>query len=108
MHFFIPLASSAEEAERRLEGIAKFVQRPVPPIHERIFRLVYRHHGVRYVAEVGQPIDDYYQSVGPVIAIFGGNPLLICMRDRGVLRGGPIFVSNESVEEAVFFEETAD
>jgi hypothetical protein len=102
--FFIPIPSP-EEAKQVLEGIAKWVHREVPPPHELIFRLEFKHNGKDYVAEVGQEIDPYYQSPGPVIAIFGGNPLLICMRDRGVLKGEPIYVATQSVKRAEYFDE---
>lgn len=56
MKFFVPAASSPEEAENVLEGIAKFVGRDVPLLGKRIFRLEYKHKGKHYVAEVSQPI----------------------------------------------------
>jgi hypothetical protein len=104
LKFFVPAANSPEEAESVLLSIAKFHQQGVPPHGERLFRIVFRHNGKPYVAQVGQPIDPYFQLSGPVVAIFGGKPLLVCMRDRGVLRGSPIFVGAESVEEAEYFE----
>ena len=48
--FFIPGATSPEEAEHVLATIAPFVHRLVPPPHERLFRIVYEHNGERYVA----------------------------------------------------------
>ena len=95
--FFIPAARDDAMAEEVLAATAKFVGRPVPPPAERIFRFGFEHNGRLYKAQVGDEIDSYYQSPGPVIAIFGGNPLLICMRDRGVARGGPIMVSAHAV-----------
>jgi hypothetical protein len=105
MQFFIPGAATAEEAEMVLASTARFVARRKPQPPERIFRLTYEHNGERHVAEVGKPIDPYYKSHGPVIAIIGGNPLLICMRDRGVLCGGPILVATQSVEKAEYFDD---
>lgn len=105
MKFFIPLARNDEEAEHVLLGIAKFARRAVPPPEEQIFRLHYEHNGKDYIAEVGKPIDVYYGAVGPVIAILGGNPLLVCLRDRGVLRGEPIYVNTAAVRTAEFFDE---
>ena len=104
MEFFIPGASTSEEAEKVLASIATFVQTRKPQPAERLFGLTYEHNGKRYVAQVGKPIDPYYRSDGPVIAIFDGNPLLICTRDRGVLRSGPILVSSQSVEKADYFD----
>jgi hypothetical protein len=50
MKFFVPAASSPEEAENVLVG------RDVPLLGKRIFRLEYKHKGKHYVAEVSQPI----------------------------------------------------
>jgi hypothetical protein len=105
--FFIPGASSPQEAEMVLVAIAKFAQRPIPPPHECIRRIAYTHNGELYTAEVGQPIDPYYQTRGPIIAILGGDPLLICTPDRGVLRGEPIYVGAAHVKSAVYFDEEA-
>jgi len=103
--FFIPGANSPQEAEVVLDSIAKFVQRPAPPAHERIRRIAYTHNGEHYTAEVGQPVDPYYRTEGQVIAILGGNPLLICTPNRGVLRGEPIYVGAASVKSAAYFDE---
>ena len=103
--FFIPGAKTPQEAEEVLASIARFVQRPVPLPHERIRRIAYTHNGEYYTAKVGQPIDPYYRTEGPVIAILGGNPLLICAPNRGVLRGEPIYVGAVSVKSAIYFDE---
>jgi hypothetical protein len=103
--FFIPGADSPKEAEMVLDSIARFVHRPVPPLHERIRRISYTHNGEHYTAEVGQPVDPYYRTDGPVIAILGGNPLLICTPNRGVLRGEPIYVGAANIKSATYFDE---
>jgi hypothetical protein len=111
MKFFIPLAKDEAMAEDVLRSTAKVVERPVPPPAERIFRFAYRDQriapGKITTVQVGDPIDPYYKEVGPVIAIFGGDPLLVCMRDRGVARGAPIMVgANEVVNGSVeYFDE---
>ena len=94
MKFFVPGASCTDEAEALLQSITRLEKRPVPAPDERIFRLTYEHNGRRYVAEVGQPMDPYYNTKGAVIAILGGHPLMICTPDRGVIRGSPILCWN--------------
>jgi hypothetical protein len=101
--FFIPFAKDDVQAEEVLSATAKFVGRPVPPPHERIFRFAYRDDriapGTITTIQVGDPIDPYYKEAGPVIAIFAGNPLLVCMRDRGVIGSVEFFDDEASKEE---------
>lgn len=90
MKFFVPSATSDKLAEEVIELIAKFLQRPVPPVMERLRRLKYEHNGQVLEVEVGKPLPDHYQEAVPMaIAILGGSPLLVCTRDRGVARGRP-------------------
>jgi hypothetical protein len=103
--FFIPGANDDAEAESVLAAIAAHNGRPVPPIPDRLRRITYKHNGEFFVAEVGQPVDPYYCEDGPVIAILPGDPLLICTRDRGVVRGDPILVGSQSVLSTKFFGE---
>jgi hypothetical protein len=60
MKFFVPDTGSHAEAERVLEGIAKFVGAYVSA--RRIFKLAYRHNNREFVAEVGQPLATYYEE----------------------------------------------
>jgi hypothetical protein len=104
MRFFIPHAKDAEEAESVLESIAKFVQRPVPPSDKRVFKIAYTHNSRDFVAEVGKPMDSYYQEAGEVAAIFEGNPYLVCLPLRGVIRGDPILVGDKTVSAIKYFD----
>ncbi len=100
--FFIPEAKDAAEAESVFKSIAQFFSRSVP--RRRIFRITYTHNGTSMTAEVGKDPDPYYREKGPVVAIFGGDPFCVCLPDRGVLRGGPIFVGAQAVQSAQYFE----
>ena len=100
--FFIPAAKDAAEAESVLENVAKFINRSVPT--RRIFRITYIHNGKAMTAEVGKDPDPYYREKGPVIAIFGGDPHCVCLPDRGVVRGGPILVGQQSVQSTEYFD----
>jgi hypothetical protein len=104
MKFFVPNTDSDAEAERVLEGIAKFVGAYVPA--RRIFKLLYRHNNREFVAEVGQPIAAYYEEGNqPVFAIlpFAGG-YAICLPLRGVAKGDPILVSDTAVQHIVYFD----
>lgn len=94
--FFIPLAKNKEEAESVYSNIADFIN--VPVTDERIFSITYKHNDQTMVATIGEDVDTYYKEPVPVvIAIFKGNPYKVCLRDRGVARGEPILVGEDSV-----------
>src|SRR5262249_57606714 len=76
MKFFIPGASCTDEAEAVLHSITRLEKRSMPAPQERIFRLAYEHNGERYVAEVGQPMDQYYDTSSPLIPIIPRPPPL--------------------------------
>ena len=101
--FFVPHAKDEVEAETVLESIAKFIGRPAPT--RRIFRISYDHNQMPMNAEVGSDPEPYYREKGPVIAIFGGDPLCICLPDRGVVRGSPILVGANTVQHIEYFDE---
>ena len=108
MKFFVPYVTDATQA-RAFQATAKFAQRPIPPMAERLFRLKYMHNGQVYEVKVGEPLPaDDTETMPTVIAIFGGNPLLICTRDRGVARKSPVYVSTQSVIEAEYFDVVDD
>lgn len=105
MKFFIPHVSGEAEAETVLAGIAQFVGATVPSPDKRVFRLSYRRNGRDFDVDVGKPIPPYYQEKAEeVIAILPGDPYLICLPTRGVVRGEPILVGASSVRGVVYFE----
>jgi hypothetical protein len=84
MKFFVPDSGSDAEAERVLEGIAKFVGAYVPA--RRIFKLLYRHNNREFVAEVGQALAAYYEEgQQPVFAIL---PVCRWIRNLSALTRG--------------------
>lgn len=104
MRFFIPLASSDEEAESVLDSTAKFTGFPIPS--PRIYSIAYRHNGIEMIATVGKEPNKYYQTAGPVIAIlFRTGCYAICTANRRVLRGEPILVGEQSVSSVRRFED---
>ncbi len=98
MKFFIPFAESEEQAIKVLEATAEFIGIKVPPLTEMVYSISYTHNGKDMVATVDQDIDSYYSEPAPkVLAIFppqhSSDPYKICLRDRGVKRGSPIYTS---------------
>ncbi len=106
MKFFLPAAGSRAEADVVLESIANFIGFPLP--ERRIFRLAFSHNGEDYEVEIGKLAPMYYnEGASPVVAILvaeSGSPYAICLANRGVLRGSPIYASKESVSDIEYFD----
>jgi hypothetical protein len=76
MQFFMPLPHVPAKDQEHFYGIwAKFFGKDVPPRHERIWRVWFTYEGQEMLAEVGKPV---LPGQPPVVAIFGGNPLVVC------------------------------
>jgi hypothetical protein len=103
MKFFLPGIEDRAKADVYLESIAEFIGQPVPK--RRIFRMSYRHAGQDMVAEVGRPASAYYgEGDEVVVAILGTDPFNVCLRNRGVIRGTPIYVGAWCVDELEYFD----
>lgn len=103
MEFFVPHASTPEQAEEVWEATRKFaaetMEREIGI--RRIFRLHYRHNGDELVAEVGKP---EALAGEPVLVILEADPYLICTPNRGVARGMPILAGAGAVSRVVDFD----
>lgn len=105
MKFFVPLAASPEEAESIYSAFATNYQ--ADDLHERIYKLVFRHDGQVITAEVGQPIDRRYDG-GIVLAILyaqARNLWFVITTNRG-LRNDPIFAGHDIVSRVPFDKAT--
>ena len=102
MKFFVPFAKSTKEAISVIRSIGEeHFGNFSPALKQMIYTVQYQHNGKSMVATVGEDVDTYYNESFPtVIAIFpprhNGAPIRICLKDRGVIRGEPIFVSGTS------------
>lgn len=105
MKFFVPKSENEEQAERVYSAIAEFIGVSVVESNKRIYSITYKHNGQNMVATVGEKCDPYYQDPYPlVVAIFKGNPYKICLKDRGVAKGEPIFVGLGNILTESTFE----
>ena len=105
MKFFIPQADNIEQSERVYSAIAEFIGATIQETSKRVYSITYKHNGKTMVAVVGEVCDPYYEEADPIVAaIFKGNPYKICLKDRGVERGVPIFVSHNFIISESFFE----
>lgn len=101
MKFFIPFAETESQAEKILEATAQFIGNPTPEKHQMIYSVSYEHNSVPMTATVGKDIDTFYKEhPATVIAIFPpvheGAPIKICLANRGVARGEPIYVNGSN------------
>lgn len=105
MEFFLPLAESKEQSERVYKEIADFINAKLPDSTKRIHQITYTQNGIKMTATVGENCDDYYQIDSPkVFAIFESNPFKICLKNRGVEEGNPIYVSAKDVISISYFD----
>ena len=102
MRFFVPVTKDETEAEAVWEAIKKFAEDNLGwEISERrIFSIAYHKHGQDYYVEVGEP-DPRVKE--PVLAILESNTYLVCTPNRGVVRGIPILVGQDKVENIADF-----
>jgi hypothetical protein len=104
LKFFLPAASNKEQAESVYGNIAEFIHEIPVPENERVYSITYIHNGQTMVATVGESCDSYYREEKPtVIAIFKGELYKVCLENRGVVRGEPIYAGAQSIiSEALF------
>jgi hypothetical protein len=103
MKFFLPMARDTAQADVLLESIARHISLPLP--ERRIFRLVFRHNGIEYEVEVGKAAPAYFgEGASPVEAILGDIQYAICLENRGVKKGLPIYAGDKSVRLIEFFD----
>jgi hypothetical protein len=103
MKFFLPYAEDKNEAERILGQICQNHRVAIPV--RRIRRIEYVHDGKPLVAEVGKEVDESYGlSEQLVVAIVGGNPLMVCLPTRGVRTGTPIYVGKQDARKIEYFD----
>jgi len=96
-NFFVPLAESAEQAERVLESCITFAEENLGwkiGKNVRYFSIAWQHDGSKYYAEVGKP-EPYSGEI--VIAILPSTTNLIFTENRGVARGEPILIGTSEV-----------
>lgn len=104
MKFFIPHVTGSEQEEMVYSKIKSNAhERTGWDIHkERMFILEYTFEGTKYIAEVGKIEKRQGEEV---LAILSSSTYLICSRNRGVIRGGPIIVGRSEVTRVENFED---
>lgn len=103
MKFFVPEASTPEQAEEVWNATRRFAGETMAREigTQRIFRLRYVHNAKSLTAEVGQPEP---LTGEPVLVILDSNPYLVCTPNRGVVRGTPVLVGRQAVRDVVEFD----
>ena len=102
MKFFVPAASTDEQAEDVWQSTVEFAKGKGSDISDRrIYRLDYRHNGKFYVDEIGKP---NARNGELVLVILESVTYLVCTGNRGVVRGDPILVGKQEVTLVTDFE----
>ena len=88
--FFVPHAESAEQAEKVWKATKKFLEQDggYRVTERRLYAVNYSHNGRKYRDVVG----GLSQLAGEEVLVIleDSNVFLICTKNRGVLRGGPV------------------
>ncbi len=89
MEFFVPHASTPEEAEDVWQATRKFQTEGLgwEISDRRIYEIHYRHNGETLTATVGEPEPLTREEV---LVILESQSFLVCTTNRGVLRGMPV------------------
>ncbi len=96
MDFFVPSASSPEQAESIFSSIANYIS--APNQSQRIFKLEWRHEGEICHCEIGKPLPAIFRTDETVLAIFDcGDVFKICTPNRGAIKFDPIHAIKPAV-----------
>ena len=107
MKFFVPHTKDDKQAEEVYSATRKFVaeQMGAKLSPRKVFRLEYVHNGKREQAEVGRENPVNHETTMVILFDPQRDLYYVCTPDRAVLRGGPILVGGNEVQEVVDFEE---
>lgn len=108
MKFYIPHASSDEQAATVYQAIKSFAKDMTgwDASDRHIRRIEYVHEGKRYTAEVGELEPRTHEEVIAILetAPKKGLPYLVCTPNRGVVRGEPMLVGDNEIRDIEDFE----
>jgi hypothetical protein len=110
LEFFVPGVEDSDAAEHVWQATQ---ERVGGDDSLREFRVSYIHDGDLWEAEVGKAHryahavgSDQWTQVGTeqtVLVILAGHPFKVCSWDRGVKRGEPILVGENTVNDVIYF-----
>ncbi len=104
MDFFVPSATSTEQAEAVFSSIAQHVSAPSQA--KRIHKIVWNHEGEKCQCIVGEKLPEVFRAEEKVLAIFDcGDVFKICTSNRGAIKFDPIHASRSAVVDLEFFDE---
>ena len=99
--FFVPGASSPEEAEKVYQSFVAFNRANYPVRERRIYAIGYTHEKKGYTAIVGEQEE---RTGDLILAIFEALPVyLVCTVAGGGLKGGPVLVGEREIAYVVDF-----
>ncbi|KLV07132.1 hypothetical protein ABT56_06135 [Photobacterium aquae] len=102
MDFFVPSASSPQQAEAVFTSIAKHVKAPEQA--KRIYKVEWHHEGIECLCEIGQPLPAVFRTDETVLAIFDcGDVVKICTPNRGAIKFDPIHATKADVSNIEYF-----
>ena len=102
MDFFVPSATSPQQAEAIFSSIATHISAPEQA--QRVYKLSWQHEGQTCTCEIGQPLPDVFRVEETVLAIFDcGDEYQICTPNRGAIKFEPVHAAKATVTDVQFF-----
>ncbi|WP_299015344.1 hypothetical protein [uncultured Photobacterium sp.] len=103
MDFFVPAASSNQQAESVFSSIAKHIS--APDQSQRVYKLEWQHEGQTCYCEIGKPLPTVFRTDEIVLAIFDcGDVYKICTPNRGAIKFAPIHTIKSAVTNVEYFD----
>jgi len=107
MKFFMPGITDSEEAEFFYQELAENRRITPEESQHRVRKLRWVHNGMKMLAEIGKPLDPYFESGDdPALAIFEvDNCYIICTNSRGGPGGEPaVFAGKSHAKSVKYFQ----
>jgi hypothetical protein len=103
--FFVPATNDLEEAERVFEATRKFNNAPVQ--ERKIASISWRHNNMDMKCYVGGHLPEHFGTGTDLVCVIldAGTLYMICTRERGVVRGEPVYAGKEQSTNVSYFED---
>jgi hypothetical protein len=99
--FFVPLTPDRAQAELSYAWLAHACGAPVPDKCQRVWQLLWEHHGELVEAEVGKPLPSFVaRGDSPVVAIFDKGDLFAVFTADDALTLQPVFAGKGMLGQA--------
>jgi hypothetical protein len=105
--FFVPLCASQDQAADTYASLVEMSSHPLAHSGSRLFRVAFHYEERTVLAEVGENLEGWRESIGPVIGIVETTRLIhvYVLPSPRAPTPYPILVSPGEVVERVYFDD---